>query len=233
MKKVVPLIISNRLPMNNSPANPQVAPIAVSNAYIGNTLAELSEIHDPAINITICQRSVGYMEKELSSLLEAKVKIRASGTPAEIQQTLLTELQGLNLSAGNVLNDIDHLLGTFQQITQAKEFRVLISTVDSNMCRRFHTDINDLRMLCTYLGKGTLWISEENLDYKELAMQSKEKEFNPDPQHIRYAQAGEVLILKGALYPNGNAVMHRSPAIEDEGGTRLMLRIDTNRSISI
>ena len=44
------------------------------------------------------------------------------------------------------------------------------------------------------------------------------------------AQTGAVAVLKGAIYPqkNTNAVVHRSPAIEETSEKRLLLRIDTN-----
>ena len=32
------------------------------------------------------------------------------------------------------------------------------------MCRRFHTDVNELRLLCTYSGPATLWLPEAAAD---------------------------------------------------------------------
>lgn len=45
---------------------------------------------------------------------------------------------------------------------------------------------------------------------------------------IQQAGTGDIVILKGALYPDGHAIMHRSPTIEEMGAARLLLRIDTN-----
>ena len=44
----------------------------------------------------------------------------------------------------------------------------------------------------------------------------------------KYVNAGDVVLLKGALYPGANPILHRSPSIEELGKVRLLLRIDTN-----
>ena len=198
-----------------------------SNAAIGNTLDNLQRIHDSHVNIAILQRSVGHLERELNMLLESQVKIRVSGTTEEIEGALAPEFKALGLERSEVLADIMTLIGGFKDITKAFKYRVFLATVDSNMCRRFHTDVNDLRMICTYLGKGTLWVDEEGVDLDHLHAQSQKPEFEPAEECIRHSQAGEVLILKGALYPNAEAIIHRSPTIENLGEKRFLLRVDS------
>ena len=93
------------------------------------------------------------------------------------------------------------------------------------MCRKFHTDVNDLRMLCTYVGQGTLWLPDEAVKNEEY--RTRRDEIVIDEDLIQQALTGDVLILKGALYPEANAVIHRSPTIEETNERRLLLRIDT------
>jgi len=49
-------------------------------------------------------------------------------------------------------------------------------------------------------------------------------------KNIQQAKTGAVILLKGALYPKKgtNAIVHRSPTIEESGERRLLLRVDTN-----
>ena len=131
------------------------------------------------------------------------------------------------------LRDILSLLHHFSQVTNASSFRILLATVDTNMCSKFHTDINDLRMLCTYVGPGTLWLSDET-EYRH----ARNKGGNGNSEslneaEIQQAGTGDVVILKGALYPKSNAVLHRSPSVEKTGEKRLLLRIDTNESTNL
>ena len=95
------------------------------------------------------------------------------------------------------------------------------------MCRKFHTDINDLRLLCTYVGPGTLWLPDEAIDRNMLTASTQELLI--EEQHIQQVATGDVVLLKGALFENSNPILHRSPAIEASGATRFLLRIDTNQ----
>ena len=100
------------------------------------------------------------------------------------------------------------------------------------MCRKFHTDINDLRLLCTYIGPGTLWLPDEAVDLKALQKGGDEQALVVDEQQIQQVSTGDVVILKGALYPEANPILHRSPSIEESGEKRLLLRIDTNEFLN-
>jgi hypothetical protein len=47
--------------------------------------------------------------------------------------------------------------------------------------------------------------------------------------HIQHAKEREVVILKGGKYRgNPQAIIHRSPTIEESGLRHLLLRMDTN-----
>ena len=99
------------------------------------------------------------------------------------------------------------------------------------MCRKFHTDVNDLRMLCTYLGPGTLWVPDEAIDLDASYARGNGKDIVIDLEKVEQVGTGDVVILKGALYPEANAILHRSPTIEENGEKRLLLRIDTYEAL--
>ena len=98
------------------------------------------------------------------------------------------------------------------------------------MCRRFHTDLNYIRMLCTYSGPGTMWLSENNLNRKALDDLDENDSIVINQNDIKQVDTGSVVILKGALYPREGtkAAVHRSPNIEESQQKRLLLRIDTD-----
>ncbi len=199
-----------------------------TNAAIGNDAKVLSEIHLASKNIAILQRDLSALNDMLLSLKERPVGLKANGTVEEITTSLKKyfdeELNGYTL----ILNDIVNVLSLFENLTQSSSFRLLLTIVDTDMCRRFHTDINHLRLLCTYTGQGTLWLPDEAVNIKALKSRNTELEIAKDKNQIQQAGAGDVVILKGALHPEGNAVVHRSPTIESSGEKRLLLRIDTN-----
>ena len=107
----------------------------------------------------------------------------------------------------------------------------MLTGVKTDMCRKFHSDINDLRILCTYYGPGTLWLPKETIDKK--AYSADKDDFIIDESLIQQVATGDAVILKGALYRNSDPVLHKSPPVEAQGEQRLLLRIDTNEFVNL
>ena len=197
------------------------------------TPSVLENIHQRNVNITIYNRDTAALSSEVSSLLKQDIEFRRSGDVDTILQALTKAINQDEFPL--IIQDIKDLLQLFREITGAKSFRLFLATVNTNMCRRFHTDINDLRMLCTYSGQGTLWLAEENINRSALNSFADNKSIVLDESKIQRAETGSVLVLKGSVYPQkgANAVVHRSPTIEEDGEQRLLLRIDTDKFINI
>jgi len=143
--------------------------LAFSNATISDDASSLQNIHSKSKNIAIYQRDIAQINAELDQVAEQTIECRASGTVQEITNALNIYFTDELPAHQALLKDILSLLGHFKEITKTSTFRILLATVNTNMCRKFHTDINDLRMLCTYVGPGTLWIPDEAI--KGLAAQ--------------------------------------------------------------
>jgi hypothetical protein len=125
------------------------------------------------------------------------------------------------------VDDVHSLLTYFFKLSYAAEVRFVLEAIHDDKCRRFHFDQNHSRLLCTYVGAGTLWVPAANVNRQSLLGSGVNEDIVLDPLHVYQAQTLDVLILKGEEYPNnilGGAV-HRSPTIK-EGENRLLLRID-------
>ncbi|MEL6864069.1 MAG: DUF1826 domain-containing protein [Bacteroidota bacterium] len=203
------------------------------NAAIGNSEEVLQDIHLQAKNIAIYQRDAQALDKELQAIIDQTIECRASGTVAEVMATLKAYFNDHLPNSLVLFDDIALLLELFRKTTQASSFRLLLATVSTNMCRKFHTDINNLRLLCTYIGPGTLWLPDEAIDYEALRKRGSNQQIVKDEQQIQQVNTGDVTLLKGALYPKANPILHRSPSIEAQGVKRLLLRIDTNELLDL
>ncbi len=192
----------------------------------------LENIHQGAINIVIYNREINFLNDEINNLLKQAIELRLSGTIDVILNAINKVIDPHKFQAIN--KDIKELLNHFEAITKAQSFRLLLATINDNMCRKFHTDVNDLRLLCTYSGPGTLWLTEENINRRSLNANSDNECIVINENNIRQAATGSVVILKGALYPQeeSNPVVHCSPTIEASGEKRLLLRIDTNEFLN-
>lgn len=205
-----------------------------SNAAIGIHSSILNDIHLPSKNISIYQRDIINLEKELSQLTNQYIECRINGSIEQIKTSLTAYFESHLSFCSLLLQDIFEILTHFEKITSATTYRFLLATIDNDMCRKFHTDINTLRLLCTYIGQGTLWLPDEAINKELLKRRTDrraDKEIIIDETQIQQVNTGDIVILKGALYPQANAIIHRSPTIEKYGEKRVLLRMDTNESL--
>ena len=204
--------------------------VSFANAAIGEEAQILRDIHQQAINIAVYQRDTNLPKAKLDRLVEQDIECRSSGSIEEVSAALNTYFANELPEQQALLADVLEQLALFSQVANISSFRLLLATVSTNMCRRFHTDINSLRMLCTYAGPGTLWLPNEAVNQQAYRKGSGNVDIVLNQDLIQQANAGDVVILKGALYPDANPVVHRSPTIENTGSKRLLLRIDSNET---
>lgn len=204
----------------------------IKNWRIGTTLKSLKYIHQKGVNISIYDRDVDLLENEINSLLNLEVEIKSKGSVDIILEEVKKVINPNEFPL--VYNDIESLLYLFKKVSASENLKLLVAIVNTNMCRRFHTDVNDLRMLCTYAGSGTLWLPEDNINREALLNYGNNESIVIDEHNIQQVDTGSVIILKGSKYVQNdtNAVVHRSPAIEGNNETRLLLRIDTNQFLN-
>jgi hypothetical protein len=204
--------------------------LSFSNAAIGTKPEVLHDIHSHQINIAVYERDISHLQKDINSCLLQSIELKCSGTVEEVRKNIESYFQKLSIHAPELKADIVDLINLFGDISKTKSFKILLASVNTNMCRRFHTDRNDLRLLCTYSGPGTLWVPDEFVNRDALESFRDNDCILTDASQVQQAPTGSVVILKGAVYPKKGtlACVHRSPSIEESGETRFLLRVDTN-----
>lgn len=197
------------------------------NGVVDTCPSVLNQIHQKHVNIAIFNRDIGELNSEIQDLLAQNIEVKASGDIDSILERFRDVMQVENYPL--LLDDVKSLLLQFKALTEANQFKVYFAKVESNMCRKFHTDLNNLRLLCTYYGPGTLWLSDDNINLTAVQQNKGNDSIVLREEDVQQVKTGSVAILKGALYPNStDAIMHRSPTIESNNQKRLLLRIDTN-----
>ncbi|MEM7161203.1 MAG: DUF1826 domain-containing protein [Bacteroidota bacterium] len=199
-----------------------------SNAVITHLQEDLEKIHNSSKNIVILKREIDLFQNDLSKTKQRVLDLRASGEYEDVLNKITSYFEIELPSCKALHNDLCKIFKLFKGTSRASSFRLSFQTIETDMCRKFHTDINDLRLLCTYYGPGTLWIPDECIDQQVLQKNNGRGDILVAEKDIQQASIGDVLIMKGALYPDANPLMHRSPPIEDQATSRLLLRIDTN-----
>lgn len=203
-----------------------------------DSLAILSEAavelaRDPHISLAIWPR---LPQAELIQLLHAYVLnggsdivVTSSAQDLEPQITRALVQAGATRDPAWVLlhTEILSLSRLFVGVTEASAVEIELRVLTDAHCTRFHADYNHSRLLCTYLGPGTLWTPHHNVlwcqDENPPCLQGLR-----DPARVRQMPAFAVGLLKGRLHPHmqGYGQVHRSPELPPGVPYRLLLKID-------
>lgn len=192
----------------------------------------LNHILNPGVNLCLWQRRAQpAISNEIISLQASSLPdVRRQTSQASFENDVVTLLQqqGLEPSAfRNWCMDMQHLAGLFFSVSEGREATIRLVTTEEDDCRRYHVDRSHLRLLCTYRGPGTEWLTDAQVDREAQVTGA------PNERILRY---GEPLkfdpfwagILKGENYPGnaGRGLVHRSPPIAASGTTRVLFCLD-------
>src|ERR1700739_612460 len=194
-----------------------------------DTMEQLIDIHLPYINLALYPREVPQQLNDfiIGLDLDKFPSIHGNLNCHEIHtllksslRNITTDIEGLNL----FIEDIKIISEHFSAITGTKFIRFNLYTVESNLCKYFHADYNNLRLLCTYRGEGTQWLLNED------ATSSSGRRLDNiiDRDRIQRFETFWVGVLKGEAYKNnkGNGIIHRSPPVGKKSAKQILLKLD-------
>jgi len=126
--------------------------------------------------------------------------------------------------------DVRVLLAGWAQVTGEVSCHLCLEAVGSDACRKFHTDMVRIRLLCTYRGPGSEWVPDDHVRRAHLGPHGENEDIVPDATAIRRVPRFAAALLKGDAYdPHTPGIVHRSPPLIDGAAARLLLRIDGRR----
>jgi hypothetical protein len=172
--------------------------------------ADLCRILSPETALAVWRRNLaadvgseltGLKLDEVDDMLFAcEIDALATALPGATEQAGYPDLPALTA-------DIALLARQHAAIAGNARVRIRLEVVETDACRKFHSDYVTLRTITTYLGQGTQWTEAEGRDRAGLP-------------------GGEVGMFKGRLWQETSAILHRSPPIGNTGARRLVLVID-------
>jgi hypothetical protein len=197
-------------------------------------LFDLSLIRQQDVNLVYFKRPVDEdIEVFAHSLIQGPFKgINTVVNSTSIANVVTDHLNAFGLyTSGKVklTHDIIKIAQSFFTTTGTDQARLILKVVSDDACRKFHTDAYDLRLLCTYVGRGTEWIEDQYVNRGRLVTGSN-AEIIRDYSRIQVMQPFEVAVLKGEISSRSECkgIVHRSPPIEVRNEKRLLLRLDFN-----
>ena len=123
--------------------------------------------------------------------------------------------------------DLRGIADLYFKISEDRPVTVRLESSDDARCPRFHVDHTHLRLLCTYRGESTEWLTEIQTD-REAQVGGA-----PNEDIIRFGEPSNfglftVGIMKGNAYPDnsGHGLVHRSPRVKGPNRTRILFCLD-------
>lgn len=196
----------------------------------------LTDIYQDDCNIAIwkrefapkLQQQIGYF-LESNSSFQSSMIISRQGALSSIHQAL-----GGSKAVFLLSEDIAELVDMFCCLFELDRAGLRLTALERAMCPRFHVDRVPCRLVTTYQGVATQWLSHSLVDRSKLGRGSEGK---PDEESglfqsandIRQLNQGSVALYKGELWEGneGAGLVHRSPAVLP-GERRLLLTLDIN-----
>ncbi|TKC99468.1 DUF1826 domain-containing protein [Polyangium fumosum] len=198
-----------------------------SSFRLGGAPDVLASIHEPSVNVAIWTRPVPPgLGPEMAAWADKKDAFEGIFDAAEIKAGRPFDPDD---DTSPLRSDLGRLLRRFAELTRVRRIQVSFGAIRHDQCRKFHVDYVRLRMVTTYLGPGTEWLPDDGVRREELAPAplapaEANRRIVRDPDKVRRANAGDVVLLKGERYPGAErAAVHRSPPIQELGVTRVVL----------
>jgi hypothetical protein len=181
----------------------------------------LTAIHDDAINLSIWQRQMGVaLAKDANALCRFDGEpLRLETALANLEQSLPAALAGGGWQrALHLVADMAQLARQFAAIMGCSAVDLRLEVITGDACRKYHADYVTARLITSYAGLGSQWISDA--DAAALA-----GGLPPDRVQPEQLRSGDVALFKGRRWSE-RPIIHRSPPIAGTGQRRLVLVIN-------
>lgn len=187
----------------------------------------LSEIYQPGVDFAIWQRQFNAeLKQDIANLLQQQktFSFRVILRPDEVSEWLKAQWPSSHFSAFQA--DAQKLVTMFADLFDQTHVGMRLELVDKTLCPLFHMDKVMARMVTTYHGPATEWLTEDNINRQALKARQHEQVVR-DPTRLQQAEAGEVLLFKGEAWPQEDVqgIVHRSAQASAEN-RRLLLTLD-------
>ena len=192
---------------------------------------DLCKILDAQVNMVTLKRVPSRVTQAAFGALAENMKgeFRSLVTEATYAAELKAFLGQFNTTAIQreiILSEVGQLLTMMLKLGSERRAQLVFGLIDSDHCRLFHADHNELRMVCTFRGKGTEYLLNADVNRDGLGQGTNDGHIAGRP--IQRLGTFDVGIMKGERFlgNDGNGLVHRSPPRLDGDSARIFLAID-------
>lgn len=186
--------------------------------------AVLGAILLPSTSMAVWERGLhdGLADAVRAALASKLGALRFTSRLGDIEGDLHARLVAAGLQRGPSIalaRDVETLATKFGRIMDRDLFDIRLERVTGDACKRFHSDYVTARLITTYAGRATEWLDQACAARLAAGV-------HPADLSVRRLEEGDVAVLKGRLWADDRAIVHRSPPIAGTGEERLLLVIN-------
>jgi hypothetical protein len=210
-------------------------PNAIDGTVVLDDPSVLTAICRPGVVLAVWQRSEPGFRARLETFPFGQLpSARFEVDPRETGARLMGLFDGVpedEACLAALAQDVEVLATRFAAALETRWVRVRLDPVDRDMCRYFHCDNVEARLITTYVGATTQFLAPADADPSGLGSGDNDRIVRSWDK-VRSLPRNSVGLFKGSRYPQaGNGCVHRSPPATRMGGERLLLCIDPVRDL--
>lgn len=203
----------------------------------------LTDIYDSLNNLVIWQRAknpeflpelsaaVNGLLSQNRALQRLPLQLEEHVTPDSVRSFLKDQFKWYQ-DVDALIEDLADLVDMFCCLFEVEKVGLRLTMLDKAMCPKFHVDRVPCRLVTTYQGTATEWLSHHEVDRTKLGkgghgLADHESGIYLKESDIQQLETFDVALLKGELWEGneGAGIVHRSPAVA-AGEQRLLLTLD-------
>lgn len=200
----------------------------------GKTVESFLEILRDDVNLAVWQRQLDPLTTQFSQSVVASGRALAetfTWAAKDSEASDIATLPGFAQAVADIpgyaafVADVGYLVSLFACLLDARAVGVRLRTLDKAMCPRWHVDKVPVRLITSYVGPGSEWLTEQDSPRQQLGGPAVDS-WNEDAS-ARALACGEVALVKGERWQGneGRGLVHRSPCLS-AGQRRLLLTLD-------
>jgi hypothetical protein len=200
---------------------------AEMNAAFVDEPSDLEVVRRTSVNLAIWQRDINQLMMPVVDWLVRKpfefdYEVETKNV-SSVLRSYLPEPPELEGARAQLIADIQELATLYSEYASTHFIRLMLESLHSVPCPKFHRDNVSLRLVCTYTGSGTEWLENSNVNAHPDCCGGS---LVLDPSRIMQLKPFEVALLKGKCWPdNKTGIFHRSPPVV-AGQSRLIVKMD-------
>ena len=164
----------------------------------------------------------GFFSQLMNQAINVQGKVDRDHAFSDLN-TLLEKIVPDNLKKDSFysywLYDMAKICESFCQMLKSESLKFTLSS--QRGCRRFHVDYVKFRLLVTYAGEGTEWISDKGANRKAFLDGAPNEEIILDSSEVNHMKKWDIALFRGG--PKG--LLHRTPDLALNNKSVLM-RLD-------